>query len=43
MNKENILLKYYYNIEYYFAKKWLDRTFGKQEYWGNTISEALSK
>jgi hypothetical protein len=23
--------------------KWLDRTFGTQEYWGDTIIELLSK
>lgn len=25
------------SIEYYFAKKWLDKTFGEQEYWGDYI------
>ena len=26
-------------IEYYFAKKWLDKNFGEQEYWGEVISD----
>jgi hypothetical protein len=29
-------------IEYYFAKKWLDRNFGENEYWGEVISEWYS-
>ena len=28
-------------IEYYFAKKWLDKHFGKQEYWGDYLMEKL--
>lgn len=34
---------WWYSIEYRFAKRWLDRTFGKQEFWGDIISELLSK
>ena len=34
--------KPYYILEFYFAKKWLDRTFGKQEYWGDKILELLT-
>ena len=28
-------------VEYYFAKRWLDRNFGKQDYWGEYISDLL--
>ena len=28
-------------IEYYFAKRWLDRNFGKQEFWGDYLFEKL--
>lgn len=31
------------SIEYYFAKRWLDKCFGEQEYWGDYISEMLRK
>lgn len=35
------------NIEWYFAKKWLDNTFGhivgKQEYWGDYLMELITK
>ncbi len=24
-------------VEYYFAKRWLDKTFGEREYWGDFI------
>lgn len=27
------------SIEYYFAKKWLNKNFGEYEFWGDTISE----
>ena len=27
--------------EYYFAKRWLDRNFGVQEYWGDYLMEKL--
>lgn len=27
------------SIEYYFAKRWLDKNFGKREYWGDYIME----
>lgn len=30
-------------IEYYFAKRWLDKNFGEDDYWGDTIGELLSK
>ena len=26
-------------VEYFFAKRWLDRNFSKQEYWGDYIAE----
>jgi hypothetical protein len=25
-------------IEYFFAKRWLDSSFGKREYWGDVLS-----
>ena len=28
-------------IEYYFAKRWLDKNFGEQEYWGDYLYEKL--
>lgn len=28
-------------IEYYFAKRWLDKNFGEQEYWGEYLMEKL--
>lgn len=31
------------SIEYFFAKRWLDKTFGKQEYWGDYILELMTK
>jgi hypothetical protein len=31
------------SLEYWFAKRWLDRTFGKQEYWGDYIQGLISK
>ena len=30
-------------IEFYFAKRWLDKTFGKQEYWGDYLMENLKR
>ena len=34
-------------VEYYFAKRWLDRNFGidvgKHEYWGEFILELITK
>ena len=30
------------SFEYYFAKKWLNRTFGEQEYWGEFILELIN-
>lgn len=30
-----------YKIEYWFAKRWLDKNFGKQEYWGDYLMEKL--
>lgn len=27
------------DIQYFFAKKWLDKNFGKHEYWGDVISD----
>lgn len=39
---ERFLMKPYYSIEYYFAKKWLDRNFGEREFWGSDIMELLS-
>lgn len=32
-----------YDIEYFFAKRWLDKTFGEQEYWGDYISELIQR
>ena len=29
-------------IEYFFAKRYLDKTFGKREYWGEYIQELMS-
>ena len=31
------------SVEYYFAKRWLDKTFGKQEYWGDYIQKLKNK
>ena len=28
-------------VDYYFAKRWLDRTFGYQEYWGEYLDRVL--
>ena len=28
-------------LEWYFAKRWLDKNFGKQEYWGQYIMELI--
>lgn len=33
----------YGKMEYYFAKRWLDKNFGEQEYWGDYLSEKLPK
>lgn len=30
-------------LEYYFAKKWLDKTFGKQDYWGDYIEKLIAE
>ena len=45
MNKETLLDKINKiieatigRLEYYFAKRWLDKTFGKREYWGDYIT-----
>ena len=46
MNKPTIkdkLKEILSNIEYFFAKRWLDRTFGKQEYWGDYIQLLINK
>lgn len=32
---------WWYGIEYRFAKRWLDRNFGEQEYWGDFLMEKL--
>ncbi len=29
------------NIEYFFAKRWLDKNFGVREYWGDDIYRLL--
>ena len=39
---ERFLMQPYYSLEYFFAKKWLDRNFGEREYWGSDILEMLS-
>lgn len=36
-----IWLKRVRAIEYYFAKKWLDKNFGEQEYWGDYLAEKI--
>ena len=28
-------------VDYFFAKRWLDRTFGYQEYWGEYLDRVL--
>ncbi len=28
-------------VDYYFAKRWLDRMFGYQEYWGEYLDRML--
>lgn len=38
---KNLFLKPIRFLEYYFAKRWLDRTFGEQEYWGDLIDSLL--
>ncbi len=30
------------NIEYFFAKRWLDRTFGVREFWADEIYKLLN-
>ena len=32
-----------YKIEYLFAKRWLNKTFGTQEFWGDYISDLMMK
>ena len=39
MDKINELVS---KVEYFFAKRWLDKTFGKQEYWGDYIQELIT-
>ncbi len=29
----------YYDFDHFLAKRWLDRNFGKREYWGDVINE----
>lgn len=29
------------NIEWYFAERWLNRTFGEKEYWGEWIMNKI--
>lgn len=31
------------HIEYFFAKRWLDKNFGEQEYWGDFLMEHLNQ
>lgn len=33
----------YYKVDFLLAKRWLDRNFGKQEYWGDYIQNLISK
>jgi len=35
---KDLFRKPYNKIEYYFAKKWLDSSFGKRENWGEVLS-----
>ena len=39
MDKINELVS---KVEYFFAKRWLDKTFGKQEYWVDYIQELIT-
>lgn len=43
MGKETIIMKFsrwfIQPVEYYFAKKWLDKNFGERDYWGDYIAE----
>lgn len=32
----------YGKIEYFFAKRWLNHTFGKHEYWGDYIADLIN-
>ncbi len=45
MSKESITDKikaiYYDQICYFFAKQWLNKNFGKKEYWGSEIEDLL--
>jgi hypothetical protein len=38
---KDILKRPYQKLEYFFAKRWLDRNFGKREYWGQEIMDLL--
>ena len=31
------------SLEYFFAKRWLDKNFGEQKYWGEYISDLIRK
>jgi hypothetical protein len=34
-------LDLYEKMTYFFAKRWLDKTFGEREYWGSFIGELI--
>jgi len=38
-----IFTGFFDKIEFYFAKRWLNKHFGNQEYWGDYISELIHK
>lgn len=29
------------SLEYWFAKRWLDKNFGKQEFWGDFLADKI--
>ncbi len=37
----HFLTDWYYDLEWFFAKRWLNRTFGYKEYWGDYIESRI--
>lgn len=42
MGKQNWFTEQVLKIEYYFAKRWLDKNFGENDYWGDYIQYAIN-
>lgn len=35
------VIDWYHDVEWFFARRWLNRTFGHKDYWGDFIQDAI--